>query len=172
MKRLPSRRLAAALAAVLLAGTAAGTAAAEPVSLTQRHDCAFPLLGMKPLPVVLETDIPNYAAVGETIPGRTVAARVRFDGDLTTGLALADIETISGFLAVRVTVDKPDGDQTFDLPVTFRQRMVPSIGPFDLDGYAVLPAVAFTAPGRPASTRGRRACGCTCGPPAVSATST
>ncbi|GGS41757.1 fibronectin type III domain-containing protein [Actinokineospora fastidiosa] len=122
---------------------AIGPAAAEPVSLTQNHRCAFPLIGERTVPVIVSGDIPAYAAIGDTVE-TYVGVGVRFTEE---DLGFHRPDTIGGTARLEVTIDKPDGDHVVTLPVDLADRDVPQSGGFTIHDSVRLPAVTVTAPG-------------------------
>lgn len=132
----------------------AGTAAAQPVALTLKYTCSFPLIGNQPLTARISSDIPTSHTVGEPSHQFAIHAVATVGTTLTDGLGLLGAKTVEGTLDAKITVAAPQGDLGVTVPLTIVKTSVPSSGSLSIPANGTAPTRTFSKPGRAKITVG------------------
>jgi hypothetical protein len=132
----------------------AGTAVAQPVSLTLKYTCSFPVIGNQSLSARISADIPASHTVGEPSHRFAIHAVATVGTTLTQGLGLLGVKTIEGTLDARTQVAAPQGDLGITVPLTIGKTTMPSSGALSIPANGTAPTRTFTKPGRAKITVG------------------
>lgn len=125
----------------------AGSATANPVSLTLRYECSFPLINDQPAAVKIDANIPKSTVVGEPTPKFVINAAVPVSAAAASGLRLIGMRTVEGTVNAKVVVAAPQGDIHVTLPVTVPRTNIPESGSFYVKATGTAPALTFSRPG-------------------------
>jgi len=125
----------------------AGTAAAQPVSLTLRYTCSFPLINDQSITARIQSDIPKSIAVGESSQRFTIDAVTTVGATLTQGLGLIGMKTVEGTVDAKTSVAAPHGDISVTVPMAITRTSIPASGSFDVSATGTAPTLRFSQPG-------------------------
>lgn len=123
------------------------TASAEPVGLTLRYACAFSGLGIEPVTMRLDSDIPNSIGVGKASPRSALNGVTTVSAGITRLAAVVGAKTVEGSLDGTATVTAPQGNIPLTVPMTIPRTTVPASGSFDVTAEGTAPSLTFTRPG-------------------------
>ncbi|MQY04780.1 DUF6801 domain-containing protein [Actinomadura macrotermitis] len=133
-----------ALAGLTVCG---GPASADPVSLTLRYQCQFPLLGPQLVTVSMKSDVPKQAEVGSFLPPIVVDAVAQVGAKSAQGLREVGTVTLEGTAGAKATVAAPQGDVEVKVPTTLEKTELPASGGFAVNAHGKSPAIKFSKPG-------------------------
>ncbi|WP_308286941.1 fibronectin type III domain-containing protein [Actinomadura parmotrematis] len=150
--------LAATAAGGLVAGLlAAPPASADPVSLTLKYNCTFPLIGEQVVTAAIKSDIPKSVPVNTPIPKIIIDVTSTQNEDTWSGLNLVGATTLEGTATANSTVIAPQGNVAVKVPVILDKTTLPVSDtpvPFDLHGSGQAPAIRFSKAGHAKITVG------------------
>ncbi|WP_018654586.1 fibronectin type III domain-containing protein [Actinomadura flavalba] len=148
-RRFRTAAAVTAAAALGVAGVvAAPPAAADPVSLTLKYQCQFPLLGAQPLTVKIDSDVPKRAKVGESMPAINVETLSTVGEKSAQGLREVGSKTLEGTAHASVTVVAPQGNVPVRVPATLAKKELPASGGFEISAPGKTPPIRFSKPGQ------------------------
>ncbi|TQK51707.1 hypothetical protein FBY35_2123 [Streptomyces sp. SLBN-118] len=112
--------LSAAVAAGLVTGLVTlggGSASADPVKLSQKYTCKFPIINNDPIEVVITADMPSTMQVGESVPEYDIKAVTAVSQRAAQGLGVLGAVTLEGKATADVNVTLPGGDGSLPFKV-------------------------------------------------------
>ncbi|GAA0643719.1 hypothetical protein GCM10010174_78300 [Kutzneria viridogrisea] len=147
---------AASTATLVVAGLVigSGTSSAVPIKLNLTYSCTFPLIGVQPIKVEINTDIPDTIAVGTPAPAFTIKAISTVPATATQGLTLVGATTIEGTADASSTVAAPEATLPVSVPTTIPQTAVPASGEFTIVASGQTPSLTFSKAGQAVITVG------------------
>ncbi|MQY04784.1 DUF6801 domain-containing protein [Actinomadura macrotermitis] len=149
-------RLALSTAAVggMVAGTfavlATGPASADPVNLTLKYTCGFPLLGEETVVAKIKSDVPKTIAVNTATPKIVVDVVSTQTAKTYSALNIAGVASLEGSARADATVLAPQGDVAVGVPVKLDKTALPASEtpiPFDMHGSGTAPSLKFSKAG-------------------------
>lgn len=136
------------VAAGVLVG--AGIGSADPVKLSLKYSCEFPMIGAQPLKVDIEADVPTDVKVNTPTDPFDIKAVSTVSEGATQGLAVVGAKTIEGKALANASVEAPQFPEQLQvvLPTNLEKAKVPEKGEFPVKATGSAPGVNYTKPGK------------------------
>ncbi|MBW8482116.1 fibronectin type III domain-containing protein [Actinomadura sp. PM05-2] len=134
-----------------------GPASADPVSLSLKYTCVFPLIGEQTVTAAIKSDIPKSVPVNTPIPKIVIDVTSTQNEDTWSGLNLVGASTLEGTATANSTVIAPQGNVAVKVPVVLDKTTLPVSDtpvPFDMHGSGQAPAIRFSKAGHAKITVG------------------
>ncbi|MBP2330560.1 chitodextrinase [Kibdelosporangium banguiense] len=136
---------AAVVSGTVVLGTSSATA--DPASLTLNYQCPFPLIGVQPVKVKIDTDLPKTIPVGAPTPELVIKTVSTVSATATQGLNLVQAKTLEGSAVSDTTVAAPEGTLPVKVPVTIAKTDIPAQGEFQAPADGKAPSLTFSKAG-------------------------
>ncbi|MQY04783.1 fibronectin type III domain-containing protein [Actinomadura macrotermitis] len=131
-------------------GAVAGPASADPVNLTLKYTCGFPLLGDETVVAKIKSDVPTTIPVNTATPKIVVDVVSTQTAKTYSALNIAGVATLEGSARADATVLAPQGDVAVGVPVKLDKTALPPSDtpiPFDMHGSGTAPSLKFSKAG-------------------------
>ncbi|MDG4863660.1 hypothetical protein P8605_36510, partial [Streptomyces sp. T-3] len=142
--------LSAVAAAGLVTGLVSlggGSASADPVKLTQKYTCVFPIIKADPIEVTITSEMPATMKVGEVVPAYDITSVTTVSARAAQGLGVLGAVSLEGKATADVNVTLPGGDGNLPIKVvnTVEKGNIPSpAAPFTLTARGKSPGDLLT----------------------------
>lgn len=118
---------------------------ADPVSIELNYHCTYPLIGVQPMSVIVNSDMPDSLAVGQSTGAFDLDAIATAKGNTWTGLNIVSATSLEGTANSSSNISGNNLSLDLDVPLTIAQQSVPAEnGDFDLIASGQTPPLTFS----------------------------
>lgn len=134
------------LSAITLFLLASTLAHANPVSIELNYHCTYPLIGVQPMSVIVNSDMPDSLPVGQSTGAFNLEAIATAKGNTWMGLNIVSATSLGGTANSSSNISGNNLSLDLDVPLTIARQDVPAVnGDFDLIAAGQTPPLTFSA---------------------------